>query len=262
MRDIEKSTERNEILNEHSVLAVKTCLEGFYNESKQVDAKLACFSADRFYRRLNQDPCQVTLAELARGLEDIESRFHDHLHFVKLYVIPEERSVLLEGADTLLNHEVAERFPSIWFDCEEAAKCLCFGRYTASIFHAMRMLEIGIASLAKRLNIENPAKSTDRSWGIMLSKIKGAIDSQFPKQYRSADSEGAHLESIYASLDAIKNPWRNATMHVESIYTEEEARHIISCTSILFGRMAQMFDEDGLIAPAATLPLPEPDTIS
>lgn len=79
----------------------------------------------------------------------------------------------------------------------------------------------------------------------MLKAIKDAIDAQFPANKRLPKTEGAKLESVYVSIDAIKNPWRNATMHVESVYTEEEARHILTCTMHLMANMSAIFDEAG-----------------
>lgn len=245
MVGIEDSTEKNYVLLSETIDVVKPRLEILYQEASKVGAKLACVAADRLYTELNRDPCPVTLGVLADGLRDIESRFADHLGFVKMFVIPEDRAVLFEGADKLLKQETAMRYPSIWFDCEEAAKCLCLGRPTACVFHSMRILEIAIASFAKRLEIPDPAKATDRSWGNMLRAINEAINAKFPKQQRHPGSEGSKLEALYVSLDAIKNPWRNATMHVESVYTEEEARHILVCTSNMMDKMAAIFDEYG-----------------
>lgn len=245
LHGVEDSDAKTELLNPTSVQTVTFGLTNLYREAGVVGAKLACVAAERLYARAIQEPCPVTLGELSRGLNDIECRFADHLSFVKLFAIPEENAVLFEGADKLLPQQVAALFPSIWFDCEEAAKCLCLGRATASVFHSMRVLEIAIASIAKRLNVPDPAKASDRSWGNMLKDISKAIDNRFPKQGRMPDTEGAKLEAVHASLDAIKNPWRNATMHVESVYTEEEARHILNCAVHLLIKMAEVFDENG-----------------
>jgi hypothetical protein len=227
-------------------------LEAFGAEALKVGAKLSWVAADRLYRRLEETPCTVTWASLGTSLLDIEGRFGDHLNFVKLFVIPEERAVLFRGADELLKPDTANLFPSVWFDCEESAKCLCLGRPTASVFHSMRMIEVAIAAISKRLAITDPSKA-DRSWGNMLNAIKGRMDELHPPKKRAVGSEGSKLEEIYVSLDAVKNPWRNATMHVEAVYTEEEARHILVCASHLFDKMAAIFDENGLDAEASLL---------
>lgn len=254
MVGIEESTERHHSLLEATVTTVKPRLEGLYQEADKIGAKLACVSAERLYARVGEEPCKVTLVELSNALRDIESRFADHLSFVKLFVIPEDRAILFGGAETLLKPTTAQLYTSLWFDCEEAAKCLCLGRSTACVFHTMRMLEIAIAAISKRLGIPDPAK-VDRSWGNMLKSIKGRIDELHPVKNRTSGCEGSRLEEIYVSLDAVKNPWRNGTMHVESVYTEEEARHILTFASHLLDKMAVMFDESGADAPDPSLPI-------
>ena len=243
---IEESTEKHQLLTPETVGNVSPQVHVLYKEAGNVGAKLACIATERLFARLSENPCRLTLIEFSNALKDIESRLADHLRFLKFFVIPEDQAVLFEGAEKLLKPETAALFPSVWFDCEEAAKCLCLGRYTASVFHTMRILEIAIASLAKRLDIPDPVKANDRSWGVMLGKIRDRIDQNFPKNGRLPETEGSRLEAIHASLDAIKNPWRNATMHVESVYTEDEARHILVCTSHLMDKMSAVFDENGL----------------
>lgn len=248
LNGIDASEERTHLLFPDSVANVLGPLRSFKAVSEEIDAKLACIAADRLIAALEQEPCVVTLGKFAIALGDMESRFADHLGFIKLFVIPDQRATLLAGADELLKPHVAALYASVWFDCEESAKCLCLGRSTASVFHTMRMLEIAIGAISKRLKIPDPAK-VDRSWGTMLREIKEKIDLTHPVKKRVAGDEGSQLEQIYASLDAVKNPWRNATMHVESIYTEEEARHIIVCAAVLFEKMAAIFDENGDDAP-------------
>ena len=244
MVGIEEAAERHDPLNAASIATVMPRIECLFQEADKVGAKLACVSAERLYGRVREEPCTVTLVELSAALTDVESRFADHLTFVKLFVIPVERAILFSGAETLLNSTTAPLYTSLWFDCEEAAKCLCLGRSTACVFHTMRMLEIAIAAISKRLGIPDPVK-VDRSWGNMLKTIKGKIDELHPSKGRTLGCEGSRLEEIYVTLDAVKNPWRNGTMHVESVYTEEEARHILTCTSHLLDKMAAMFDENG-----------------
>lgn len=249
---IDKSDEKDNVLPPENADNLLPPLEAFHSIASDVQAKLACISAQRLITALQERPCFVTLGSLALSLQDIESRFADHLGFIRLFVIPEERAILLGGADTLLKSNTASLYTSVWFDCEEAAKCLCLGRPTASVFHTMRILEIAIGAISKRLSIPDPSK-VDRSWGNMLKAIKAEMDIQHPPKNRTTGCEGSLLEQVYVSLDAIKNPWRNGTMHVESVYTEEEARHILVCATHLLDKMALIFDENGEDAPSGTL---------
>jgi hypothetical protein len=53
------------------------------------------------------------------------------------------------------------------------------------------------------------------------------------------------FESLHASIDAVKNPWRNATMHVERVYTEEDAEHIFIAIKGFIKSLASRCDENG-----------------
>ena len=68
--------------------------------------------------------------------------------------------------------QVLSRFSKLAEDIAEAGKCFAAGRYTASVFHLMRIMEAGVGLLAKRLDT---AITTDRSWGTILSKVNAAI---------------------------------------------------------------------------------------
>jgi hypothetical protein len=53
------------------------------------------------------------------------------------------------------------------------------------------------------------------------------------------------FQSLFASLDAVKNPWRNATMHVENKYVPEEAEHIFAAVKGFMKELASRMDESG-----------------
>jgi len=254
MQGIQDSSEKHNVLAEQAIQNVLVSLKSFRKEAENVGARLACVSADRIIASLSAKPCNITLLQFSKGIDDIESRFADHLSFIRLYVMPESMVKLTGRADTLLNPETAELYTSLWFDCEEAAKCLCFGRFTACVFHSMRMLEVAISSIAKRLSIPDPSKA-DRSWGNMLNAIKMKMDELYPKKSRTVGCEGGKLEELYVTLDAAKGPWRNGTMHVDSVYNEEQAHHILACTSHLLDKMAAIFDQNGSDAPTSNLEL-------
>jgi hypothetical protein len=53
------------------------------------------------------------------------------------------------------------------------------------------------------------------------------------------------FEELHASLDAVRNPWRNATMHVERKYTDDEADHIFVAAKGFMAKLASRGDENG-----------------
>lgn len=230
-----------------SVELISNHVSAFRDEAEKLGARLSVVAANRFMEAINREPCTITVQQAVITLDDIESRFADYLTEVRMFVLYQQESSLFEPADVLIEIDgFAAAFPSAAFEVEEAAKCVALGRYTAAVFHAMRMLEVGIRSLAKRLNIPDPTKPAEKNWGVILKCIKEKIDELWPGRSNLSSSEGAAFEKLYASLDAVRNPWRNATMHVETIYAPHEALHIIRCSAYFMRQLSELCDESGL----------------
>jgi hypothetical protein len=50
---------------------------------------------------------------------------------------------------------------------------------------------------------------------------------------------------MYALLDAVKDAWRNPTMHIETKYTPEEASNIFATVRGFMKKVAGRMDENG-----------------
>ena len=62
-----------------------------------------------------------------------------------------------------------EAFPSAAFDAQESVRVWLRAIY-AAVFHAMRILEVGIGCLAIKLGV--PVKRQDKSWSSVLAAIR------------------------------------------------------------------------------------------
>ncbi|MGB8901471.1 MAG: hypothetical protein WCC90_20505 [Methylocella sp.] len=54
------------------------------------------------------------------------------------------------------------------------------------------------------------------------------------------------FDNAYAALAGMQNPWRNSTMHLDQVYTPEDARHIFEIVGGFMRKLASRMDEDGL----------------
>jgi len=239
----------------------------------KIGARSALAAANRLRSRVDDENMSLNHGELNAALVDTESRFMDHLNDIKLFVLGQQEAGLLEPSDNLLAFSGApvdgfsRAFPNGSFEIEEAAKCIAFERYTASVFHCMRAMEIGIKAIASFLEIPDPAKPVEKNWGIILRAINDAMNSKYPKGTRLPKTTGATLELLYAHLDAIKNPWRNATMHVENVYAPHEAVHIARCAGMFLLELMKLCDENGISPPSSPAQatvgeLPSPEAVS
>lgn len=139
---------------------------------------------------------------------------------------------------------VERAFPSASFDIEEASNCYGLGRNTASAFHLMRAIEIGLRAVSASLGLPDPT-GTGRNWGQMNGAIKTECDKRTSAQLWADDQEKIFYHEVYASIDAVRVAWRNATMHVEKRYTHDEAEQIFAVTKGFLKRLSERIDESG-----------------
>lgn len=149
---------------------------------------------------------------------DLQNRIADELDDRIFLRILSEKAKFYDNAKHEFGKTIIAGFPSIEFDAEEAGKCFATGRDTACVFHVMRIIEAGLKVVATELNIDI---LMNRSWDSMLRKMEGAIE----EQHKRDDWTGFYTE-VRAKGYAVKDAWRNPTMHIEKKYTSEEAEDI------------------------------------
>lgn len=188
----------------------------------------------------------IALENVSKFYEEIDTSLKRELSLVTLLSLNATEQRYFEGNESIFGPDFDAKFQTSGaFELDEAAKCLALGRPTASVFHLMRLMEIGVASVARCLNIPDPVKPSERNWGKILDSIDAGIKRKWPTTSDRTAGEGSLFEGLYASLDAVKNPWRNATMHVENKYTEDEAEHIFIAVKGFMKKLASRMDENG-----------------
>jgi hypothetical protein len=163
----------------------------------------------------------------------------------KVVVIEAEKQKYYDPRDPAFGCDVTNKFISVLFELDEAGKCLALGRPTACVFHLMRIMEIGVRAIARCLQIPDPVKPAERNLGHILDEIWNGIAAKWPTTADRMGGDGALFEELHASLDAVKNPWRNATMHVERKYTDDEAEHVFAAVRGFMMKLASRCDENG-----------------
>lgn len=210
---------------------------------------------------LEQIGARVTLAEVERHLDEMKKgwiyqdflrlcyerivdRLEDELALVNLYALDAERAKYFEPKDPLFGKQFQIAFASAAFELDEAGKCLALGRSTACVFHLMRLMEIGLTATALCLSISPPNKAGNRNWGAILRSISDAMNAK-SQAGTWTNNDKALFAEIYASLEAVRTAWRNATMHVENKYMEDEAEHIFVAVRGFMNKLASRCDETG-----------------
>jgi hypothetical protein len=152
---------------------------------------------------------------------------------------------LFEPTSPLFGADVEAKFSTLIYEIEQAGKCMALGLSTAAAFHVLRCLEGGIRAISRCLGIPDPMKAADRSWHNMLKAIKAEMDKRWPTNADRTRGDGQMFEDLYAALSGMQNPWRNATMHLDQKYTEQEAKDVMDVVRVFMSRLAKRCDEDG-----------------
>lgn len=123
---------------------------------------------------------------------------------------------------------VANLFPQLATDIEEAAKCLALDRGTASVFHLMRVMEEGLKYLASLLGIPYAP-----SWESYITQISDQIAKKHKHKSVKWKRDEPFFKEIPGDLEAIKIAWRNPTMHIVRTYAPSEAEDVFKAVNTL-----------------------------
>lgn len=183
------------------------------------DLPYARAQVERIVSNLERYPNHKELSDQFGVLVD---RITDELDQKPCYLIAAERVKFYNGRH-LFGEDVDRAFPSAMLDIEEAGKCYAVGRGTACVFHLMRVMEVGLRALATSLNDVSLDPKTNPTWERILSR--GDKELQKPLKDRAEEwrVDDLFFSTATANLRAVKDAWRNSTMHVEISYDDERA---------------------------------------
>lgn len=137
---------------------------------------------------------------------------------------------------------VLEKFPSTQDDILAAVDCwaLCYG--TASVFHAMRVLEYGLAALAGNVEIT----ITTQTWQTVIDQIESRIRA-LGKELPSGLGKNERLRFLSEAAKEFvwfKDGWRNHTSHNRATYDIHQARsameHVRSFMTVLSRQLSEV----------------------
>jgi hypothetical protein len=167
----------------------------------------------------------VAFGTIRSLMEELQGRLFDELKLTMILALTtteaEGYSKPRKGWD-----EILKKFPGTVDEIEEAGKCLALNRNTACVFHLMRLMECGLRALGKSL--DNPALDPKRnpSWDAILKKCDDEIGKPAKSRCLEWQTDDQFFSTATANLRAVKESWRNPTMHVERNYDGEQAREI------------------------------------
>jgi hypothetical protein len=131
--------------------------------------------------------------------------------------------------------KVVERFGDTVRDIEEMNKCFAFGRYTASMFHALHVAEWGAIELGNYIGVTDPK----RGWGPTEKKLRELVKAGHQNLPAFLAGKFSFIEQMSREIDSMVLAWRHKVDHAanhlaivpNAEFTPDIAKHIIGAVS-------------------------------
>jgi len=203
----------------------------------------------RVLREIEEMPPGSSLQPLSRRLTDIYERLIDELEPRVMLAVPVEGASYFEGKD-LFGAEVARNFPSVAWEIEEAGACLALNRNTACVFHLMRVMESGLRAIGRSLADPRLDPTRNPSWEAILKKCDEELIKPLRERMPEWRADEHFFSTATANLRAVKDAWRNPTMHVDRQYSDEQAAETWNAVKAFMRHLATKLSE---VSPALSL---------
>lgn len=175
-------------------------------------------AGDSLSREADIKALKPLVAELIR-------RIQEDLEEIKLLHVSAHKAPYLDETVEALE-PLQDPFPGAYDELISSRHSYALSLEQASVFHAMRALEIGLNSLATYLAI--PIVKPD--WHHIIkdieTKVKEINNSQ-EKLTGALRAQRQLLADAATNFRYFKDAWRNHVMHVHGKYTEREAKKIM-----------------------------------
>jgi len=228
-------------LSEISTIEVSVMLGECVKEMKRLGLRVSASNTENIVQILDGKYPGGGYEKLHDFITILRSSLHIELDStVFLHVGYNEAIYYREPLDGT-TEDVEDRFSSTLEDLREAARCYALGRYTASVFHCMRAVEVGLIALGHDLKV--PA-AKNKNWQELLNEINKAIKQVSEKTHGATWRDQRQWYSeVSAHLQVIKDAWRNDVMHVHRGYDQARAREILHATRAFMCQLAARLKE-------------------
>lgn len=137
--------------------------------------------------------------------------------------------------------QALNRFPETVQDVEEMGKCFALGRFAASVFHSVHILECGLLQLGSWLGVADPKSG----WTAVANKLRSIASKKHDELSSWEKGHFAFIEQMQGTVEGLKNAWRNKVSHAHgklevmtADFSDEVAEEIMFATRAFMRRLA------------------------
>jgi len=212
-------------------------LEWLHSTLSEMSLPMSHIGAKRLLDFINSDG-EKKLSKLQLAIDKLTERITDELQSQFLMSIPANRIQFYDTDGEFLGGRVLQHFPDLAEDASEAGNCFAFGRYTACVFHLMRIMENVVQQFATKLEATQKDGTVldvkNEEWLRIEQAIGRAIEP------RPKGEEKEKCAATLAALSAVRAGWRNPTMHPKATYTEDEAGALITAVKLFVKEFSEL----------------------
>ncbi len=231
LEDVFGSVKQEDSIPPHIAEELAAMTESAHTLVSELGLAMSIVAADRLADELSGG-CDVRrLVELFR---DLRRRIQDELDSRMVFIVSQDHARYYDAAKPLAGSAIVDELPDTITDAVEAGNCFAVGRYTACVFHLMRVMEVCVKALGGQLGVSS---ADEKTWQVVINDIRREVKSKY------RDEQGADrktYEAILSHLESVKIAWRNPTMHPKNVYTEEDAETILEAVRIFTDALAEV----------------------
>lgn len=191
-------------------------LDELKTECEELDLPLSIQKLDRIKSTLPS----IRGNEMVNQFGHLEELITDELKTKLFIAIPTQQAQYFTDSSPLFGKDVESSFPEMSADIEDAGCCLGVERWTAAVYHLMRVMECALVRLTAKLLVVI-ADIEHKTWGEILVPIDAAV-AALPKRTK----EQEELSEAAVHLRQVKIAWRDPTMHNRRRYNQTEAEAV------------------------------------
>jgi hypothetical protein len=177
-------------------------------------------------------------------LQHVQDALVEQLDDIRFFGLAKDRVDYYANV-ALFGEKTVETFPSAKSDMTEALRCLALEVNTASVFHLMRVAEIGLRALAKDRRVSVAKAPIElATWEQIIRELEESEEKihNYPKTL-AREEQYQFYHGALMEIRRFKNVWRNNIMHARDEYDRNQAlsifNHVRDFMSILASRISE-----------------------
>lgn len=189
---------------------------------------------EKLHGLVTSEDCKTPTIAIETRLESVIQGIFSNLDSKKFMFVPADQASYWEnpaifGGDFLAEYPEAARF-----EATEAGNCFAAGRWTACVFHSMRVAEYGLRKLAKTLKVtihdkEKMCPIEYGDWHKVITAIRNKIADIRKVPAGPKKAEKLRLYSNAADhCEYMQDIWRNEVSHARRRYNKTESLAVMN----------------------------------